>query len=202
MPRVQIKYNQFLDPIFLTYFQQRFKLSLLEEIEQKEVDFIVSEYKKAWSAVEKKVLESIQDITKLSFKNALIDVHVVRRTNRSFSRPPVFDIRKNPSDFCDELIHELIHIILQQNNSIVSWGVLEWLNEKFSEETDCTRNHLYVHAILKILYLDVLEEPKRLERNLARSKKHSTNEYTRAWDIVDSVGEKEIIMMIKKNYEN
>jgi len=202
MLKIQIKHNRFLDPVFWCHFQQRFKITILKRETQDEIDLIIKEYKETWFKNEKKILKAIQQITKLTFKHSLIDVHIVRRIDRSFSRPIIFDIRKAPENFCDQLTHELLHIILQENNNIVSWEVLEWLNERFPKESDTTRNHIFIHAVLKKIYINILKNPKRLKENMKRSQGHHNNDYVRAWEIVEEYGEDEIIKMFTKYYRS
>tara|TARA_B100000745_G_C20154018_1_gene395503 strand:- start:3060 stop:3692 length:633 start_codon:yes stop_codon:yes gene_type:complete len=199
-PKIQIKYNRFLDPIFGSFFEKRFSLSLIDARPQNEVIEIINDYRRCWRKDEKKVLNFISKITELSFKRNFVDVHVVRLINRSFSRPIIFDIRKTPEDFCDNLTHELLHILFSDNKKVISCKLENWLKSEFPEETDCTRNHIYVHSILKVLYLEVLKKPERFRNNIIRSKAHTTDEYTRAWNIVNSLGAKNLIKEIKKNY--
>ena len=52
---------------------------------------------------------------------------------------------------------------------------------------------MLVHAILKYIYLDVLKDKDRLEKNIQTSEKHSTDDYIRAWKIVSDCDYRKII---------
>ena len=67
----------------------------------------------------------------------------------------------------------------------------------FPEETSSVKSHVVVHSVLKYIYLDILRDKERLERNINNSKKHSTNDYIRAWEIVEKDGYIEIIKKFK-----
>lgn len=201
IPSVKIKYNKFLDPLARCYFQHRFKLTLLENKNKNEdIKDTVAAYIKEWRKYEKITIMAIQNFLSLEFRRNIIDVHIVEIINRSFSNPLVFDTRNKPSEFVDKLIHELIHVILQENNDVASWESVDWLEKKFPKESRVTRNHIIVHAVLKKVYLEILKEPERLGANMTRSKKHSSTDYTRAWDIVDKQGADYLLKKFKQEY--
>ena len=52
--------------------------------------------------------------------------------------------------------------------------------------------HIPVHAILKEIYIDVFNEPKRLKRDIDSSNKNSVKDYIKAWDYVEAENYKEI----------
>lgn len=71
------------------------------------------------------------------------------------------------------------------------------VNNKFLNEPDSVKNHIIVHSLLKYIYLNVLKDESRLEKNILRSKNHKTNEYARAWKIVEQEGYKNLIEEFK-----
>lgn len=77
--KIQIKYNRFLDPVFLSYFQERFKLTLIEEQSIEEINSVVKEYKKEWQKKETIILDALENITGLTFKRNYLDVHIVQK---------------------------------------------------------------------------------------------------------------------------
>ncbi|MBU6431328.1 hypothetical protein KGQ29_03050, partial [Patescibacteria group bacterium] len=70
----------------------------------------------------------------------------------------------------------------------------------FQNENELTQSHILTHAILKFVYLDILENKEMLEKNIGRSSESSFLEYKRAWDIVEERGYKELITEFKKYY--
>ena len=53
-----------------------------------------------------------------------------------------------------------------------------------------TKNHIFVHALHKEIYLKLFDE-KRLKRDIEKCQKHE--DYKRAWEIVEKEGYKNII---------
>ena len=62
--------------------------------------------------------------------------------------------------------------------------------------------HIPVHAVHKAIYLDVLNEPKRLERDISNNKMHKSKDYIDAWNYVHKHGYEEIINKLKKSYKD
>lgn len=72
----------------------------------------------------------------------------------------------------------------------------ELLQAEFPDEVLLVRNHVLVHATLKGLWLNVLQEPARLERDLKFTEAFPA--YKRAWEIVEEKGYKNLLNMIKQ----
>ena len=60
--------------------------------------------------------------------------------------------------------------------------------------------HIPVHAGLKALFLDTLEEPMRLERDILRLEKNPA--YKAAWDYVESHDYRQINTDLKELYRS
>ena len=199
IPKIQIKYARFLDPASVFYCKNNPDLKssgwndwtppakdkVLERIEN---------YKKEWSKYEKIILKAICDILEMNFKQNIIDVYIVSGNPRQFSDPIIIKSGFSPNEFVDTLTHELIHKLFQNNVDIFPWKILP---KMFPSESNLTRNHIITYAVLKYIYLDVLNEPHRLERNLQNSKKHRTDDYTKAWKIVEKRDYIELINQLK-----
>ncbi len=198
LPEIIIKYNRFLDPIFIFYCQNNPDLKSrgwndwspppIDEVLRK-----VDLYEKEWKKNEELILSSIVNITGLSFHRNAIEVHIVSGNPRQFSYPVVIKSGFQPSEFVDVLTHELIHRLLTVNS--LKWTDI--VDQEYLTENDLVKNHILLHAILKYIFLDVLKEPKKLDLNLERSRGHGLNDYTRAWEIVDKEGYKKIIERFK-----
>ncbi|NNM83958.1 hypothetical protein HKL94_01960 [Candidatus Parcubacteria bacterium] len=199
VPKIVIKYGKLLDPIFIFYCQNNPELKTRGWNDwvpppKEEMFKRVENYKKEWSRLEAKILRGICRVLDLSFKQNAIDVYIVSGNPRQLSDPIVIKGGFSSDEFVNSLAHELIHKLIQHNGEIIPISILD---EMFLGETDTVRNHVVVHAVLKHIYLDVLKDEKRLERNVDSSKKHNTNDYSRAWEIVEKDGYMEIIKKFK-----
>ena len=198
IPEIRIKYNRLIDPIFIFYCQNNPELKKSGWNDwvppQKEgIDRRVENYKTEWVKYEEKILKGLIEITGLDFKNQIIDVHIVSGNPRQISNPLIIKSGFLPDEFVDVLTHELLHRLLTINK--IKKEIM--VSEKYTEETVATQNHIIVHALLKYIYLDILKDDSRLRKNIEDSKKHSTNEYARAWDIVEKEGYMKLINEFK-----
>ena len=207
LPRIIIKYGKVLDPIFIFYCQNNPDLKTRGWNDwvlptQEEMFKRVANYRKEWSKYETKILKGIYAVLNLKFKRNIIDVYIVSGNPRQLSAPIVIKSGFSPDEFIDSLTHELIHALFQDNGKKIPMSIFD---EMFPEETESTKSHVVVHSILKYIYIDILKDEKMLERNIENSKKHSTNDYLRAWEIVEEEGYIEIIRKfknkIKKGYQ-
>lgn len=198
-PIIVIKYNRFLDPIFIDYI--RVNPDLYPKWKnwvppnKEEVKKRIENYKKEWRLYDKVILETICDVLSLSFRQNIIDVYIVSGNPRDFSDPIVIKSGYHPRDFVDVLAHELIHRLFQDNNARIPWSRL---SEMFPEESRLTTNHIIVFAVLKYIYLDVLKDKSRLDKDIKSSQNSSYPDYTKAWEIVEKIGHINLIKKIKQ----
>jgi hypothetical protein len=162
----------------------------------------VADYRIAWKPFEKKILTSMTDLLDLSFRQNIIDVHIAPWFN-AFSDPMVIGVMKEPDEFVDILTHELLHRLLTDNTAIPHETMLldEWQKLFGKKHTFGTVVHIPVHAVHKAIYLDVLNAPERLARDVAGNKKYKATDYINAWNYVDEHGYKKIISQLKKSYK-
>lgn len=161
----------------------------------------VSEYKKAWEPYEQKVLRGMTEALGLSFRQNIIDVNIAPWFH-AFSDPMVIGVMQEPDVFVDTLTHELLHRLLTDNTAMPHETQLldEWEKLFGKQHSFTLLVHIPVHAVHKAIYLDVLKEPKRLERDMANNKKYEATDYVGAWEYVDKHGYKEIIAKLQKSY--
>ncbi|MCW1908320.1 MAG: hypothetical protein KIH63_003185 [Candidatus Saccharibacteria bacterium] len=166
----------------------------------------VAEYEAAWKPYEAKIMNGMCEVVGLEFRQNIIDVYIAPWF-AAFSDPLVIGIQNDPDTFVDVLTHELLHRLLTDNTSIdFQTGSLakEW-PKLFGEEHEFgVLVHIPVQAIHKHLYLEVLKEPKRLEREIENYKKETSYDpanYLKAWDYIDQHGYKEIIAKLKASYK-
>lgn len=193
IPKIIIEYNRFLDPIFISYVQSNPEWKSYPVPQKEEVLGRVENYKKEWVKHEQEILRGLCNITDLEFNRDVIDIYIVSVNPRQFSNPVIIKSGFPPDEFVDTLTHELIHRLLVLNK--IKKEIM--VNDKYLSESDTVKNHVIVHALLKYIYLDILKDKKRLEKNILRSKNHGTNEYARAWEIVKQEGYKNLIEEFK-----
>lgn len=205
LPIVLIKYGELLDPFFIFYCQNNTDLKTRgswtgwEPKTQVEINENIKLFKEEWKKDGRKILQGICDILELDFYRNVIPAYFVSINPRPFSDPIVIRADyQNPKNAIDALMHEIIHVLFMDNLKKTPMSIL---TEMFPSETHTTQSHVIIHAVLKYIYLDVLKEPERLERDTARSKKHSASDYARAWEIVEEHGYKELIKEFIKMYK-
>ena len=199
LPKIRIKYNRFLDPIFKAYIKSNPKWKDWVEPTEVEVKERVKKYKEEWFKYEKKILEGVCEILDLNFSQNIIDVHIVSGNDRQFSNPVVIKSGFKPDEFIRSITHELIHRLFSDNlqNVVTSKIFLEM----FPDKNELVRNHIITHAVLKFAYLDILENSEMVNKDTEMSSKSSFPEYKQAWDIVEERGYKELIAEFKKHYQ-
>jgi hypothetical protein len=195
MTKINIKFNKLIDPIFIFYCQNNPALknrgwNNWVPPTQKEIDERIKGYQNEWEKYEDKILNNLFLITGLNFKEQTIDVHIVSGSPRQISNPLIIKSGFSPFEFVNILTHELIHRLFGFNK--INYKD-DYLNTKYHNETITTKKHIIIFAILKYIFLDILNEPIRLEKAMEDSKKHDTKEYTRAWEITEEIGYKKII---------
>ncbi len=200
LPKIIIKYNRFLDPIFIFYCKNNPELKEKGWNDwippnKKEILKRIKKYKEEWAKYENVILYGVCDILGFNFKRNIIDVHIVSGNSRQFSDPIIIKSGFSPDEFVDILTHELLHLLFQDNVDIFPTSIL---NAIFSDESRTVKNHILTYAVLKFLYIDILHDTRRLERNILNSKRHGSPDYIRAWEIVENKDYREIITDLKK----
>jgi hypothetical protein len=166
-------------------------------------------YRDEWAKHEEKILKALHEIVGLQFHKNVIDVSLVQYFIPQ-SDPLIIHFLNEPDLFVDVLAHELIHLLLTDNevvqlNSHDNEKNLkkEW-TKLFGERHDFkTLVHIPVHAILKSLYLDFLDEEYRYTRDVERaSSLNKGASYVSSWEYVNENGYKEIIAKLRESYES
>jgi hypothetical protein len=160
-------------------------------------------YRKAWEPKATLLLEGMSNLFGLEFYRPVIDVSLAPWI-KPISKPILISYYYEPDQFIDMLIHELLHV-LQTDNTNIKYDdrKLEsvrkiWLDQFGGEHTFKTLVHIPVHAGLKAIYLDILHEPYRLQRDIETSQKWP--DYTAAWEYVEANDYNQIIEKLKNSY--
>ena len=172
-----------------------------ELIESDVLDAKAKEISKAWKPYEKKVLTGMSEVLDLEFKQNLIEIHILPFPG-AFSWPLTIGKDYFQKDRAvDAICHELIHRLLLDNTKLPydydTWP--SWRKIIGEEPNNPTFNHIVVHAILKYVFLDVLNEPERLERDIEDSQQYEN--YKDAWNYVESHDYRKLIEQIRDSYD-
>lgn len=161
----------------------------------------VERYNKSWSRYETKILTAMCEVLDLEFKQNIIDAYVAPFGN-SFSDPMVISTKYKTERFIEVFTHEVAHRLLTDNSKITSSldkKILNTWRELFGEEhTWNTLVHIPVHALLEYIFIDVLDEPERLERDIELCKQYPP--YADAWTYVQSEGYRNILNKLRDSY--
>jgi hypothetical protein len=159
----------------------------------------VADYQAAWKPVEDKILHAMCASLGLEFFQNVLDVYIAPWFN-AFSEPLVIGVMREPDEFIDTLAHELLHRLLTDNTTSPKDALLANRWEKLFGETDSFNEtvHIPVHAVLKHIYLDILKQPERLERDIEHTKNDPP--YKAAWDYVNGHDYMHIIELLKQDY--
>lgn len=164
-------------------------------------------YRAEWEKHESKLLTAITEILDTEFYREVIDVSLAPYFIPQ-SDPLIMHFRNDPDAFVDALTHELIHIILTDNNKIQINAhqnkvdlLAEW-QKLFGKEHDFkTLIHIPVHAVHKGIYLDYLHDESRYSRDIERARELKNGEgYVRSWQYVNKHGYKGIVDQLKKSF--
>lgn len=167
------------------------------------------QYRLAWSKYETILLKGMVDVLGVSFYRDVIDVTLAPYFGFK-SSPLILNFRPDPDLFIDKLTHELLHVLQNDNMTYQAASysstasqvklVEEW-QQLFGDHSRLALVHIPLHALHKYIYLDVLKEPQRLERELDLLQKSPTaKEYIVAWNYVNEHSYKDIIEKIKLIY--
>jgi len=191
MPKISIRHNKFLDPIFVGWIKAQPQWKDWKRPSDELIKSQISMYNEEWDKYGERILRGICEATGLNFKRNQIDVYVVSGSLRPFSRPIVIKSGYEPDYFVNVLTHELIHCLYSDNDEEVNKPL------HYPHENHTVSVHVYLNAILKYIYIDVLGEPERyeLDKKMVADSKLG---YNIAWDIVDKIGHLKLIEDFKE----
>jgi hypothetical protein len=162
-------------------------------------------YRTEWGKHQAKILPALCEALGLEFYRSVIDVACMPGVKPA-SDPLIMPFNDFPDRFMDVLTHELCHVLLTDNdtysikstdkevNLLSRWHGLFGGSHEFN-----TLAHIPVHALSKHIYLDILQEPSRFERDMEHVK--GDTPYKRAWEYVNKHDYRHIITQLRDDYE-
>lgn len=166
----------------------------------------VLEYRFVWSEYESRIIPAMQQILGVEFYKSVIDVSIAPWFI-SQSDPLIINPGYDPDEFVDILTHELFHVLLTDNNVVrlrdgTDNGVLlqKWQALFGKKHSFGTIVHIPVHAGLKYIYLDVLKNKVRLDRDMKTSKNYGPD-YVKSWGYVEANDYMRIISDVANIYK-
>jgi len=203
MPQIRINFS----PLLYDYVaRDKYKLYAQEWGDmpsREQCEEWTENYRKEWAKYEDKILPALTKALGVYFRQSIIDVHTVPGI-RDMSDPIIMNFMTDADEFVDRLTHELVHKLLTDNTaySLNDTDKPTWLGDEwqklFGDHDFDALIHIPVHAIHKYIYLDVLKEPERLQRDIASTKDNEP--YAAAWQYVNDHDYIKIIADLKKLY--
>ena len=185
IPEIRIKYAWLLAGEASTVMNEKYgdgtPLRTFEDYEM-----IVSRYTKWWSPHNDEILHGLCNILDLEFRQNIIDVNVAPWFN-PISDPMVIGPAFRSEDaLVNTITHELSHRLITDNLAIDYYHnfLADW-KQLFGDNHDWnTLVHIPVHAVMKKLYLDILDRPDLLAYDIENTKDNVP--YADAWEYVNS----------------
>lgn len=154
---------------------------------------VADKYHAWWSPHSHDILHGICDILDLEFRQNIIDVYVAPWF-RPISDPLVIGPAFRSQDsLVNTITHELIHRLLT-DNTVVPYGhnfVESWEGLFGNDHTKSALVHIPVHAVMKKLYLDVINRPELFELDMNETLDNIP--YVSAWKYVNGNDYSEIV---------
>lgn len=145
---------------------------------------------KIWGEKAVEVIQKLTELLGFQFTEKEILVYTVG-FGQAHSDPVIIPSNFNEWEFVNVATHELIHRFLTFNTSNFNEDVVS--PRLFPNESPTTAIHVVVNALLQFVYINVLDEPQRLEWD----KERSGDFYKKAWGIVEKEGYMNIIETVK-----
>lgn len=164
-------------------------------VSDEEYEARTQRYREWWKPYEKQILTALCEILDLEFRQNTVDVYVAPWKG-AMSDPLIL-----PSNFESQdrlirvLTHELAHRLLADNTASSRFEKhdFEQLKKLYGEKPFAELVHIPVHAIMKYVYVEVLQRQDLLATDIQAMKDENKQDYSNAWEYVDAHDYKEII---------
>jgi hypothetical protein len=185
IPEIRISYSWLLSGQASEIMNEKYgdgtSLRTFEEYEA-----IVEKYDKWWSPFGEDILNGLCDILQLEYRQNIIDIYVAPWFSPISNPMVIGPAFHSQNALINTITRELIHRLLTDNTSInykhdllTDWKILFGDNHDFN-----TLVHIPFHAVMKRLYLDVIDRPDLLKLDI--DDVSSNKPYALAWDYVNN----------------
>jgi hypothetical protein len=208
-PEVRIKFSELLywgesQALYNAWRPKSKKQPLISFADCQEKE---KQYRKAWAKNQDKILSGMQFVLGLEFYRPVIDV-ALAPIFTPMSDPLIMNLRHDPDQFVDVLTHELFHVLLTDNKIISNRNqetnlLSQWQKLYGKKHSWSTLVHIPVHAGCKYIFIDVLKEPSRVQRDIDDIKTWSSKDgegYLKSWEYVDKHDYQQILTDLKEMY--
>ena len=142
-----------------------------------------------WKRHGKRIEQALYKVVGLKFKEDMI---CYINSQQTFSEPLSIDVSYEFEDIRDNLIHELIHVLLTQNISIMQKAMSSF-HDEYKQYNFTTRVHIIIHAIHSKIADLIMPDRQSAIKNFS---KHT--DYVESWKIVDALGADRIVGFIER----
>ncbi len=192
IPSVRIKYAWLLSDVASGVLNEKYGDGTPLRSYDEYVE-IASKYQKWWNPHNDAILQGICKILDLEFRQNIIDVNVAPWFTPISDPMVVGPAFESQDQFINTLTHEMIHRLITDNTAIdYDHNFVQDWKKLFGESHDWnTLVHIPVHAVMKKLYLDVLNRKGLFELDIEETKNYKP--YADAWKYVNANDYNEII---------
>lgn len=199
LPEVRFKYGWLIaDAASVTLNEKWGDGTPLKSVEEYEA--IARQYQDWWLPVGDTILRAMMDTLQLEFRQNTLDVYVVPWFYAISDPLIVGPTFKSQDEVINLLTHELVHRLVTDNtkaeygeNMIEDWRML------FGNLGFNTLTHVPVYAVMKKIYLEVLERPDLLKKEAQSI--GEDQEYAEAWAYVEQQGYQTVIDKLVMQFE-
>jgi len=202
-PEIRINYAWLLNSSESKMLSDYVKRPLLSD---EEALMLVERYRDAWVKHEKAILGYLHKATGLEYYRDVLDVHIAQLFVPK-SEPLIISCMDDPDTFVDTLTHELIHVLLTDNNVVQLSGkhrgyllANDWKKMFKGDHSFTTLIHIPVHALHEGVIRDYFNDESRVERDKEILKKFGSTYHLESWDYVEKTGYKKIIQQLADGY--
>jgi hypothetical protein len=196
MTQFIIRYNKVLDEITKAHCLTlpKYAERAAQTTDMAVVNAQIKAYKEAGILIKDKVISALAHVAKRPFPYSVVNINIVWVLQRSEAYSMIFPVSLSTDQFIISITHELAHL---------SWALYtpEFL-EKYKNISKSIRDHVVVNAMLQYLWCDILNRPHYMEMSKDSAKRHSTDDYTKAWEIVEKEGYMNILSSAIKPVSN
>lgn len=202
LPEIRIKSSFLLNDKVIPLLLPELKGSGRESESTEEYLFNkVSEYNKAWEEHGEAILHAMCEVLEVKFNQNIIDAYVLP-INNSFSDPMIISTKYSSERFVDVFTHELTHRLLTDNNKLTGTRdrkLSSYWKDLFGDEHSFkTLVHIPIHAMLEHIFLNILQDPSKLQKDQELCKRFP--DYELAWNYVEKHGSERILAQLKEQY--